>query len=74
MSKELFAKNLKHVLVKKKLRQEDLAVKINHSRAAVGPWVKGTSFPKIDTLVLISDALNVPIDKLVRRDLTKQKV
>ena len=48
------------------LTQEDLAEKLNISRAAVAKWEAGQSYPDISNLIQISNLMNVTVDYLVK--------
>lgn len=51
----------------KKLTQEELAVKINLTKAAVSNYENGHSTPSNETLVALADALDVDTDYLLGR-------
>ncbi|MBU5356093.1 helix-turn-helix domain-containing protein [Paenibacillus barcinonensis] len=51
----------------KRLTQEELAVKINLTKAAVSNYENGHSTPSNETLVAIADALDVDTDYLLGR-------
>lgn len=52
---------------KKKLTQEELAIKINLTKAAVSNYENGHSTPSNETLVALADALDVDTDYLLGR-------
>lgn len=51
----------------KRLTQEELAVKINLTKAAVSNYENGHSTPSNETLVALADALDVDTDYLLGR-------
>lgn len=61
-----FCDKLQTLRKNKGLTQEELAEKINVSRAAVAKWEAGQSYPDISNLIQISDLMNVTVDYLVR--------
>ena len=52
---------------KRKLTQEELAVKINVTKAAVSNYENGHSTPSNETLVALADVLDVDTDYLLGR-------
>jgi len=52
---------------KKKLTQEELAVKVNVTKAAISNYENGHSTPSNETLVALADALNIDTDYLLGR-------
>ena len=61
-----FCNKLQVLRKNKGLTQEELAEKLNVSRAAVAKWESGQSYPDISNLIQISDLMNVTVDYLVR--------
>lgn len=61
-----FCDKLQNLRKSKGLTQEELAEKMNVSRAAVAKWESGQSYPDISNLIQISDLMNVTVDYLVR--------
>ncbi|MCQ2589363.1 MAG: DUF5680 domain-containing protein [Treponema sp.] len=61
-----FCDKLQILRKSKGLTQEDLADKINVSRAAVAKWEAGQSYPDIFNLIQISELMNVTVDYLVK--------
>ena len=64
--------NLKDKLIKirkdNNLTQEELADKLYISRQTVSNWETGKFYPDIETLILISNTFNVPLDDLLKTD------
>lgn len=57
--------NLKKARMNKDISQEQLAVQMNVVRQTVSKWEKGTSVPDAETLVRISEVLDVPVSVLL---------
>lgn len=53
------------------LSQKNLAEKLGVSRQAITKWERGSSFPKIDKLVALSECLGVSTDYLLKDDFTE---
>ena len=64
------AKNIKHLRSLKGLTQEQFSAEIDISKSRVGSYEEGRSEPPIDTLISFSDFFKIPIDALVKHDLT----
>ena len=69
----IFAKNIKHLRSLKKLSQEALAEELKVSRSRIGSYEENRSSPTLEFLISFSDYFKVPIDILLRNDLTKAK-
>lgn len=50
------------------ITQETLAEKINVSRSTVSNWEIGRNYPDIQTIVSLSDELDISLDKLLKGD------
>jgi transcriptional regulator with XRE-family HTH domain len=74
MPQKLFSKNLKYLLQQRQITQTEFSRRLKLSHSAATPWIKGICFPKLDTLILMSDVLKVSIDNLVRKDLSKNNL
>ncbi len=64
------AKNIRHLRHLKKLTQEQFAEVVSITRSRVSSYEEGRSEPSIETLILFSDYFKLPIDVLVKNDLT----
>ena len=62
----LFPENLKKAIKAKGFTQTGLAKQANLPFETVSKWVRGKSFPRLDSLVLIANVLEVSIDELLR--------
>lgn len=65
------AKNIKHLRTLKKLSQEELADELKVTRSRIGSYEEGRSAPTINMLIELSNYFRLPIDILLRNDLTK---
>ena len=64
--KEILSTNLKRYMEYRKLSVTDLANKINLPYSTVNDWVNGVSYPRVDKLNILAEALGVS-----KRDLTE---
>jgi len=64
-------KNIQHLRTLKKLSQEALAEELKVSRSRISSYEEKRSKPSIEFLVSFSDYFKIPIDILIRNDLTK---
>lgn len=69
----IVAKNIRHLRKLKGLTQEILAENLKVSRSRIGSYEEGRSAPTIEFLIQLSDFFRLPIDILLRNDLTKSK-
>ena len=63
---DLFPANLKKAIKAKGFSQTKLAKQANISFETISKWVSGRSNPRIDSLVLIANVLEISIDELLR--------
>ena len=68
---KMITKNLKHLRHLKGVTQETLADDLRVPRSRISSYEEGRSAPTIEMLILISDYFKLPIDILLRNDLTK---
>ncbi|NAS29945.1 helix-turn-helix domain-containing protein [Flavobacteriaceae bacterium R38] len=66
----LIAKNIRHLRQLKNLTQEQLAEGLDVSRSRIGSYEESRSEPSIDFLINLSAFFKLPIDILVKNDLT----
>ncbi len=69
----IVSKNIRHLRRLKGLTQEVLAEDLNVTRSRISSYEENRSAPTIDMLIKLSDFFKVPIDILLRNDLTKAK-
>lgn len=67
------AKNIKHLRTLKKLTQESLAEELAVTRSRISSYEENRSSPTIEFLIDFSKYFKVPIDVIVKNDLTKTK-
>lgn len=67
-----FAENLKQLRKEKQLSQEELAELLDVSRQAVSKWEQGIGYPEVETLLLLSNLLNVSLDSLMETEIAKK--
>lgn len=60
-----FSSNLRRLRKKAGLSQDALAEKLSVSRQTVSSWERGNSYPALDMLVHISDALSTDSNELL---------
>ncbi|WP_430412819.1 XRE family transcriptional regulator [Kordia sp.] len=65
--------NIKHLRSLKGFSQERFAQELSWTRSMVGSYEEGRSEPPIDRLIDISDYFKLPIDILVKNDLSQAK-
>lgn len=65
--------NIKHLRSLKGFSQERLAQELSWTRSMVGSYEEGRSEPPIDRLIDLSDYFKLPIDILVKNDLSQAK-
>lgn len=63
----VFARNLRKLMERKDITQEELAKKAGCSRQAVSQYMDGSSVPNVDKLLGIADYFGVSIDYLLGR-------
>lgn len=64
------AKNIRHLRKIKNLTQEQLSEELMITRSKIGSYEEGRSDPPIDMLVNFSNYFKLPIDVLIKNDLT----
>ncbi|UTW61939.1 LexA family transcriptional regulator [bacterium SCSIO 12741] len=64
------AKNIRFLRIQKGLTQEQFALELDITRSRVGSYEEGRSAPSIDMLIILSRYFNLPIDVIVKNDLT----
>lgn len=63
-------KHLKQYRLDAGLSQEDLARRIFVTRQTISNWERGKTYPDIQSLLLLSEQLDVSIDELVKGDIS----
>ncbi len=65
-----FSNNFRHLRKLRGLSQEQIAEELSITRSRVGSYEEGRSEPPIDLLITASDYFSLPIDALVKNNLT----
>jgi transcriptional regulator with XRE-family HTH domain len=65
------SKNIRYLRVANKLSQEQLAEQLNITRSRIGSYEEGRSEPNIETLILLSGYFKLPVDALVKTNLSR---
>lgn len=68
---KIVAKNIKFLRQLKGLTQETLAENLQVTRSRIGSYEEGRSTPTLEFIIAFADAFQVPIDILLRHDLSK---
>ncbi|MFD1162567.1 MULTISPECIES: XRE family transcriptional regulator [Hwangdonia] len=68
---KIIAKNISHLRHLKGLTQEALADELQVTRSRISSYEEARSAPTIEFLITLSDYFKLPIDILLRKDLTK---
>ncbi|MCF6515592.1 helix-turn-helix domain-containing protein [Lactobacillus sp. S2-2] len=64
----ILAEQLKNKREEKGLSQNELANRLHLTRQTISRWETGKTVPNLDTLVQLSDELNISLDQLLRDD------
>jgi transcriptional regulator with XRE-family HTH domain len=67
------SKNIKHLRGLKKLTQESLAEELSVTRSRISSYEENRSSPTIEFLIGFSEYFRIPIDIIIKNDLTKAK-
>lgn len=67
------AHNIKHIRGLKKLTQEQFAEDMEVSRSRISSYEESRAIPPIDFLIELSSYFNIPIDILIKNDLSKSQ-
>ncbi len=59
---------IKEERLKKEWTQEYLSTLLNVSRPTISSWEVGRNYPDLETIILISDLFEIPLDNLLRED------
>lgn len=66
-------KQIKMYRLENKLSQEELADRIYVSRQTISNWENDKSYPDINSLVLLSEAFKISLDRLIKGDIETMK-
>jgi transcriptional regulator with XRE-family HTH domain len=70
---KIISKNIKHLRTLKKFSQEGLAEELKVTRSRIGSYEENRSSPTLEFLIDLSNYFKIPIDILLKNDLTKTK-
>jgi transcriptional regulator with XRE-family HTH domain len=70
---KIISKNIKHLRTLKSLSQEGLAEELKVTRSRIGSYEENRSSPTLEFLIDLSTYFKIPIDILLKNDLTKTK-
>ncbi len=68
---DIIAKNIRHLRLQQKLSQEQLGMDLQISQSAVASYESGRNEPSVKMLLKLSDYFKMPVDVLVRADLSR---
>lgn len=66
-AKSYLAQNLNVIMSVWKMSQQDFAALIELNYPTFNNYIKGTAFPRVPTLLVISDVTGVPLDLFLRQ-------
>ena len=67
-------KKIKYYRNEKSLTQDNLAERIFVSRQTISNWENDKSYPDINSIILLSEVLEVSVDNLIKGDIEQMKV
>ena len=70
----MIADKIKNARTIKKLTQEQVAEDLNVSRQTISNWEMGVSVPNINTLILISEKFDIPVDEMLKSGDVVEKI
>ncbi len=74
MKKTILAKNIKKLRLFKSLNQTEFAELFDLKRSSIGAYEEGRAEPKLDALIKISNYFELPIDDIVKGELTVNQI
>jgi transcriptional regulator with XRE-family HTH domain len=66
-------KNLRHLRKQTSKTQSEIASLIQKGQTTVGNWENGISEPNLNELLIISNYFDIPVDKLLKTDLSEDQ-
>ncbi|MGY5353189.1 XRE family transcriptional regulator [Wenyingzhuangia sp. IMCC45533] len=69
---EVLSKNISHLRKQKKLSQQLFAEKMEVPRSRISSYEEGRSIPSLEFLIKLSDYFKIPVDIIIRNDITKE--
>lgn len=73
-SLEFFSENLKYLIKKNNIKNLDLANFLGLSKSAITNYIKGTSVPKLETVVEIASYFDVNFEKLIGQKIDEAEI
>ena len=70
----MLSENIRAMRKSKGLSQQELAMKLNVVRQTISKWEQGRSVPDSDMLILISEALEIPVSTLLGETIAETQV
>ena len=70
----MLSENIKNARKAKGLSQQELAIKLNVVRQTVSKWEKGLSVPDSETLVTLSEVLEIPVGVLLGESIDREEL
>jgi transcriptional regulator with XRE-family HTH domain len=67
-------KNLRHLRKQTSKTQSEIASLIQKGQTTIGNWENGISEPNLNELLIISNFFDIPVDKLLKADLSEEQV
>ena len=67
-------KKIKYYRNEKSLTQDNLAERIFVSRQTISNWENDKSYPDINSIILLSEVLEVSVDNLIKGDVEQMKI
>jgi transcriptional regulator with XRE-family HTH domain len=65
-------KNLRHLRKQTSKTQSEIASLIQKGQTTIGNWENGISEPNLNELLIISNYFDIPLDKLLKTDLSEE--
>ena len=69
-----FNEKLIEIRKKQGLSQEELGMELQVSRQTISKWETGVSVPNINTLILISEKFDIPVDEMLKSGYVVEKI
>jgi transcriptional regulator with XRE-family HTH domain len=66
-------KNLRHLRKQTSKTQSEIASLIQKGQTTIGNWENGISEPNLNELLIISNYFDIPLDKLLKTDLSEEQ-
>lgn len=69
----LIAENLDYLITKHRMSQDDFGKTFGLKRGVIGQYLRKSTLPKIETLILICEHFDITLDEFVREDMSQSK-